>query len=374
MTKSIRITVAALALGGLAFSSGCKKKEPAPPAKTEPAKTATAPAPVPAPAPAPVPAPAPTPPPAPAAKTAVELSNIFNECWGAFNTTNWTRFSDCYADNATADDPGGGMPVSMGKAATVERGKMFKLALPDVTGERAITLINGNNVAAVVVMKGTHKGPIKTPVGEIPASNKPVGLYAAHVVAFEPSGKIVKQEFFADTATILGQVGATKEPHRKAASAVVPGASETIVAKNDATENANLAASDAATAAFNNHDEKGVADSFADDVKWRDIADAKDENKTEALATHKNLWGGFSDLKLTTVTRWAAGDYVVRRGNLEGTHDGLLKVQRLKKTGKKLSLPYIEIMKMKGGKIAENWLFYNGIAFATQLGFLDPKK
>jgi len=41
---------------------------------------------------------------------------------------------------------------------------------------------------------------------------------------------------------------------------------------------------------------------------------------------------------------------------------------KLKKTGKKVSVPYLSIDRLEGGKIKEGWLFFDGANFASQLG------
>jgi hypothetical protein len=40
-----------------------------------------------------------------------------------------------------------------------------------------------------------------------------------------------------------------------------------------------------------------------------------------------------------------------------------------KATGKKISSRFFEVYEMSGGKVKTDWLFYNGAAFAAQLGF-----
>lgn len=46
---------------------------------------------------------------------------------------------------------------------------------------------------------------------------------------------------------------------------------------------------------------------------------------------------------------------------------------KLKKTSKKVSLPFFEIDRFDGGKIKEAWLFFDGITFASQLGMIPGK-
>jgi predicted ester cyclase len=65
---------------------------------------------------------------------------------------------------------------------------------------------------------------------------------------------------------------------------------------------------------------------------------------------------------------WAAGDYVVFTGTLSGTNTGDMPSAGIKKTGKKVNVHFCEIVKFEGGKQVEDYLFFNGAAFAAQLG------
>ena len=64
---------------------------------------------------------------------------------------------------------------------------------------------------------------------------------------------------------------------------------------------------------------------------------------------------------------WAAGDYVVIAGTSDGTNDGDLPAVKLKKTGKKVSAPYIEIDRLRDDKIKEVWFFMDNANFISQL-------
>ncbi len=113
---------------------------------------------------------------------------------------------------------------------------------------------------------------------------------------------------------------------------------------------------------------KAAVMGLADDLIWSELAMPEDMNKTTALAAFKEFWKSFSDVKLATTSLWAAGNYVVALGVVEGTNDGDLTMMNLKATNKRLSLPYAEISKFKDGKLVANWLFYDGLGFTSQLG------
>jgi hypothetical protein len=58
------------------------------------------------------------------------------------------------------------------------------------------------------VWRGVHAGPLETPTGTIPASNKPVEIPACQVVQVE-GGKIKSGSHYFDLLTMLTQIGAT---------------------------------------------------------------------------------------------------------------------------------------------------------------------
>jgi predicted ester cyclase len=59
---------------------------------------------------------------------------------------------------------------------------------------------------------------------------------------------------------------------------------------------------------------------------------------------------------------------VVVTGTFEGTNLGNLPSMGVKKTGKKVSAHFFELFRLENSLCVEDWLFYNGAAFAAQLG------
>ena len=83
------------------------------------------------------------------------------------------------------------------------------------------------------------------------------------------------------------------------------------------------------------------------------------------------MFAAFPDAKVATTSVWGAGDYVVVAGRFEGTNSGPFAAMGVKKaTGKPVAVRFVEITKWQGGKVKEDWLFYDGMAFAGQLGLL----
>ena len=76
----------------------------------------------------------------------------------------------------------------------------------------------------------------------------------------------------------------------------------------------------------------------------------------------------FPDAKITPTSVWGAGDYVAVVGTFEGTNNGDFPAMQLKKTGKKVSVPFFGIDRFEGGKQKESWFIFDTASFMSQLG------
>ena len=105
-------SVIGLSVLGLA----CQQQEPAaaPLAAPAPAGTETA---------AAAPAATPAAPAAakPAPLTPDQIVKNIQDCWGAYNAKDWTKFSACYAENATHEQVDSGVPPLTGRANIIEK-------------------------------------------------------------------------------------------------------------------------------------------------------------------------------------------------------------------------------------------------------------
>lgn len=362
----MRNTLGVLGLS-LITLAGCASQQPAAAPLTPP----------PAAEPVAAPAAAPAPPPAPAKPpelTAEQKVKLYQDCWALFSQHDLEKFADCYAENAIAETVDGGMPTHVGRAAIIENAKRIVTAFPDITGESVLTLQNGNAVLSIALVKGTHKGPLMSPRGELAPSNKKVGFQLGQLVEFQ-DGKAIKQWEFMDQRTLLAQVGATQGPVRKTTEQP-PAEKPVVLATGSDVEKANLETYRKVAEAFNNHDAAAVEPLLADDIVVREVyAPADRVGKKEVLRGWKETWKGMSDAKIQHTSLWSAGDYVVATGTLTGTNDGALPSLKVwTKTNKPVTVQTLQVSKLEGGKVKEHWLFANGLALAAQLGVLPPEK
>ena len=367
-----RIGLVGLALVGLSGLGACQQQEPAaaPLAAPPPAEpVAAAPPPVAAPVEAAKPA---APPPA----TADERAKWFKDCWALFNAKDWNKFPGCYAENATTEQVDMGMPPLVGRANVIDKNaKLFATAFPDLVGESELTIVSGNDILSVVLLKGTHKGALPGPQGEIAPTNKKIGYLAVQHIQTTPDGRLIQKERFAyDGGTFMGQLGLSPMPARKA---LEQGWAEkpSLISSGSEAEKANLAALGAYTGAFNKHDPAALAATVTDDVTFSDLSAPADRvGKKEVSKADQEMFKGFPDAKIEQTAAWAAGDFVISTGRFSATNTGDMPSMKLKKTGKAVNVEYYMVTKLAGGKVKNSWLFSNGMAFAGQLGLLPPPK
>ena len=311
--------------------------------------------------------------PASAASTAAERAAWYQDCWAQFNNKAWNTFRACYADSAESDQVTSGQPPTKGIDAVAAGHKAFTDAFPDVKGTGDLILVNGDSILSIYTLTGTHSGPLAGPGGQaIPATGKPIGFLQAHLLQTDSSGrKVAKEEFYSDSGTMMAQLGLNPNPARPVAASAAA-APAVVAAAGTPAELSNVDAARRQLAAFNSHDANAVAAFNAPDVVVREVASPKDMTAAESLAGILDMFAAFPDAKIVTSSVWGAGDYVVVAGRFEGTNTGPFAAMGIRKaTGKPVSVRFVEITKWQSGKVKEDWLFYDGMAFAGQLGLLE---
>jgi predicted ester cyclase len=260
-------------------------------------------------------------------------------------------------------------PSVTGNQAIVERDKAESASFPDRRGEVRLLLANGDHRASIALYTATNTGEMPGPDGKpMKPTGKPIGLLFGHVVDLDATGsKASRDAGYFEQNTMMSQLGLNPAPARAAEKPT--GATTTVViAKNDAAERANVDSMRTVMDNFNKHDLKAIEADTPDNYKLVEVAMSKDLDKKGSLASTKDLFAGFPDATLSSQVLWAAGDYVVIEGTLTGTNTGDLTSMGVKKTGKKVTVRFLEIVRVENGKPVEDWLFYNGAAFAAQLG------
>jgi steroid delta-isomerase-like uncharacterized protein len=87
-----------------------------------------------------------------------------------------------------------------------------------------------------------------------------------------------------------------------------------------------------------------------------------------ARAYYSNYLTGFSDITFSIVDTLASGNKLVKQWNFKGTHTGMFF--GIPATGKKVSVDGMTMVRMQGGKIAEERDFFDNLEFMQQLGLI----
>jgi predicted SnoaL-like aldol condensation-catalyzing enzyme len=80
----------------------------------------------------------------------------------------------------------------------------------------------------------------------------------------------------------------------------------------------------------------------------------------------------FSDGRYTIDDMIAEGDLVATRKTFTGTHTGDLG--QIPATGKSVSLQYVDILRLRDGRIIEHWLSLDQLSFLQQLGVVPTEQ
>lgn len=113
-----------------------------------------------------------------------------------------------YAEDAETSDPTGKFK---GKKAILESLKAWKTAFPQGTAEVTNQIAQGDHVTSEVLYKATHTGPLVSPTGTVPATNKPVVLKTMVLSTFR-DGLIQRERTYFDQGDFMRQLGITAPP------------------------------------------------------------------------------------------------------------------------------------------------------------------
>ena len=126
----------------------------------------------------------------------------------AFNQHDSGGFSAAYASDAVVYDPQYSEPLR-GRDAIRKDVEAFFETFPDISGSAERVFEKGSEVAFEASFKGTNKGPLRTPGGDVPPTNKPVTMMGAVFVRFNGRGEIDEERRYFDIGAMLAQLGVT---------------------------------------------------------------------------------------------------------------------------------------------------------------------
>lgn len=124
----------------------------------------------------------------------------------AYNEKNWNNLRASVHDTVAYDEYGTGRRAKgVEELLTVLKG--WAEATPDSKGSITGTIASGNTVVLELVWHGTQTGPLATPTGTLPPSNRSFEVPACEVLTVT-DGKISNFTHYFNMMTLLSQIGA----------------------------------------------------------------------------------------------------------------------------------------------------------------------
>src|SRR6202158_3206152 len=124
----------------------------------------------------------------------------------AYNDKDWSKAKDMLAADAVYDEKGTHRRIQ-GAGEIIEAWQGWAKAFSDSKATFVSEFASGDTAVLELVWKGVHTGPLQTPTGTIPASNKSIELPACEVFRVEGE-KIKSSSHYFDMLTLLTQIGA----------------------------------------------------------------------------------------------------------------------------------------------------------------------
>lgn len=344
---------AVLAFLVAACGGGEEAKAPSPVGSAPPAPTAP---------PPPVPtevAPTPTAKPAP---TLSELEQkTLKAVFEALNAHEAKKLAALYTEGAVVNVMG--TPAeAKGRDAIAQTYQRLFDAFSSFKAAPSRFFVKGDVVVVEWAWTGTHSGDL---FGVKP-TEKPVGTAALDVFWFTPDGAIKEQHVTYDMATVMSQIGKSKQKARSVPT-LSTGAPVVVESKGSPEEAKNAEVAAKMYGAFDKKSEADFLGSIADDLEWDEMAMAEtSRGKDSAKKWFSMSMAAWSDPKRTTSNQWTFGDFVVTEGVFSAKHTG--KLGELAPTKKDVSLHGVDVVQVKDGKVVRGWSYGNGAEFAAQLG------
>ena len=126
----------------------------------------------------------------------------------AYNEKNWDKVRAVVVEKCVYDEKATGRRLQ-GINQIIEAWQGWGKAIPDSKATFVGEYASGDTAILEMVWKGVHTGPLQTPTGTIPPSNKPIEVPACQVVKVN-GGKVQSVTHYFDMATLLKQIGAFK--------------------------------------------------------------------------------------------------------------------------------------------------------------------
>lgn len=131
----------------------------------------------------------------------VELGNHLEE---AFNTGDWDAYAAPLTEATLYESP---RVSARGPAEIVQFVKGVRETFPDMRATATNVLVCGNTLVRELTWEGTHGGPLRTPQGTIPPTNRRVSFKGVILLEASDDGRVLAVREYYDRAVVMAQMG-----------------------------------------------------------------------------------------------------------------------------------------------------------------------
>jgi steroid delta-isomerase-like uncharacterized protein len=139
-----------------------------------------------------------------------DSGSIIRKLFDGFNAKDYDAITALAADDFVLIDAATGEKYE-GPDGARRNAEGWLIPFADVELELLNVIEAGDWAVAEVVGRGTHTGPLQTPLGEVPATGKKMELHFCTLIKVQ-DGKIVEERDYYDVMAIASQLGLIPEP------------------------------------------------------------------------------------------------------------------------------------------------------------------
>jgi steroid delta-isomerase-like uncharacterized protein len=139
-----------------------------------------------------------------------DSASIIRKLFDAFNAKDYDAIEALVADDFELIDCASGEKY-IGPDGARRNAEGWLTPFDDATVEILNIVSSGDWAVAECVGRGTHSGPMQTPMGEVPATGTQMELHFCSLAKVR-DGKIVEERDYYDAMTIVNQFGLMPEP------------------------------------------------------------------------------------------------------------------------------------------------------------------
>ena len=131
----------------------------------------------------------------------VELGQRLEE---AFNTADWESYAAPLTGATIYESP---RVNARGPEEIIQFVKGVRETFPDMRATATNVLVSGNTLVRELTWEGTHGGPLRTPQGTIPPTNRRVRFKGVVLLEASDDGRVLAVREYYDRAVVMAQMG-----------------------------------------------------------------------------------------------------------------------------------------------------------------------